>query len=420
MIGANKSKVRRRSSIVALPVVNDPKPIPYPSANDAVETAETRSGHHIMCTMPNLMLLATTLLFTAAAVHSLNENTLIVHVPFTSGSIRHSKTKSSGFKALPEKCRGVTQPKFIAIRGERHSATNLFRQVTNRNGKFQQSCTHHNDLEKCDEYLGWKHGYLDPAKDIMDEDVILAVMVRDVFSWLVSMFYDPYNMIMLENTDQFGSFLKSSYNATCEHDIDYIKDSCTFPMEQANNLLELRTNKYRNWIDFLASPVNETRSHRWSIIHQEELVGLKNQERTTQTFFDDHCIPSRLKFKVVGKFVTKSLQPNNIAQRDILAQFTIGELQFVLDNIDVEYEKQTLGYDYYYVTDHIEQRSKGDNLYLGPPTLSDKALLQRLQNIQDNVEGRIPGRDISIIDENKKLYKARQHIIAKRMNHNSS
>jgi hypothetical protein len=384
---------------------------------DAVETAETSwSRHHIICTLPNLVLLATTL-FAAAAIYS---NTPIALVSLTLGSIRRSNTRSSGFKALPEKCQGVTQPKFIAIRGERHSATNLFRQVTNRNGKFQQSCIHHNDLEKCDEYLGWKHGYLDPRKDIVDENVILAVMVRDVFSWLVSMFYDPYNMVMLENTDQFGSFLKSSYNAICEQDIDYIKDSCTFPMEEASNLLELRTNKYRNWIDFLASPVNETSGHRWSIIRQEDLVGLKNQERTARTFFDDHCIPSRFKFKVVGKFVTNSLQPNNIAQHDILARFTIEELQFVLENIDLEYEKETLGYDYDYVTDHIKQRSKGVNSYLGPPTLSDKALLQRLQLIQDNVEGRIPGRDISIIDANKKLYADRQHTVAEKMKHITS
>ena len=165
---------------------------------------------------------------------------------------------------LPERCDGVVEPKFIAIRGERHSATNLFRQVTNKNGKFQQPCIHHNDLERCDEYLGWKHGYLDPKRDIMDVNVVTAVLVRDVFSWLVSMFYEPYNMIMHENTDNFGTFLKSTYDALCEHNIDYIKDSCTFPMEQAINLMELRTKKYRSWIEFLGSPVNETKSYRQS------------------------------------------------------------------------------------------------------------------------------------------------------------
>ena len=309
------------------------------------------------------------------------------------------KKTTSNLYSMPNKCEGALMPKFIAIRGERHSATNLFRQITNRNGKFQQSCIHHNDLQRCDEYLGWKHGYLDSKQDVMEEDVVTAVMVRDAFSWLVSMFYEPYNMIMKENTDNFGIFLKSQYNAACEHNIAYIKDSCLFPMEQADNLLKLRTKKYKNWIDFLSSPVNETKSYQWSIIRQEDLVGLQNQEQTTKAFFRHHCIQRRSsKFKVVGKFVTNSLQPNNVAQQDILSRFTIEELRYVLDNLDLEYEKETLGYDYKYVIEHIDERSRGEasHQYQGPPKLSNKALPQRLERIQDNIQGRIPGRDISV------------------------
>ena len=317
---------------------------------------------------------------------------------------------------MPNKCAGVPLPKFIAIRGERHSATNLFRQITNRNGKFQQSCTRHNDLRRCDQYLGWKHGYLDSKLDVIEEDVITAVMVRDAFSWIVSMFYEPYNMIMNENTDNFGIFLKSPYNATCEHNIAYIKDNCLYPMEQADNLLEMRTKKYKNWIDFLSSPVNETKSYQWSIIRQEDLVGLHNQEQTTKTFFQHHCIQSRSsKFKIVGKFVTKSLQSNNVAHRDILNWFTIEELRYVLDNLDLKYEKDTLGYDYGYVVEHINKRTQGDvsHQYQGPPKLNDETLPKRMKHIEDNIHGRIPGRDISI-EEYEQIHHSKMKTIGKK------
>jgi hypothetical protein len=383
MLESTKTKVRRRASIVLL----TPEPVNAVVSDVNIICDQDQHLRVTGLSLPSLILVSALVVVTFCFVFPINKSSSITSIPqhIILGSAHQPVTQTTQTtKTFSKKCEGLLQPKFIAIRGERHSATNLFRLVTNKNGVFQQSCMRHNDLERCDTYLGWKHGYLDPSRDIMDENVITAVMVRDAFSWIVSMFYEPYNMILSEKSVDFGTFLTSNYNAACEVNIDYIKD-CSLPMEQARNLLVLRTEKYHNWISFLSNTVNKTKSNQWSIVRQEDLVGLLNQEQTTRAFFNDHCIPSRSsKFRVVGKFVSNSLQPNNVPQKDILHRFTIDEIQFVLDNLDLEYERDVLGYDYQYVLDHIDQRSKGEALYDGPPVLSDRALSHRLKNIKDN------------------------------------
>ncbi len=93
-------------------------------------------------------------------------------------------------------CANLPPVKLVAIRGERHSATNLFRDVTNKNGRFQQSCQRSNsNIKICGEILGWKHGFLESGRDVVSDDIVVAVLVRDAFSWIVSMFNEPYNMV---------------------------------------------------------------------------------------------------------------------------------------------------------------------------------------------------------------------------------
>ncbi|KAL3787802.1 hypothetical protein HJC23_003551 [Cyclotella cryptica] len=393
-----KSKIRRRSSMLTSTF----SPFPQQSLFDDDTNVELKQDG-VLWAFP-IFVLALGVLFTSAALYRFS------HVAPIASALRNSDLDSKD-DTIPASmgAKDVSQAKFIAIRGERHSATNLFRQITNKNGKFQQPCIHHNDLERCDAYLGWKHGFLDPKRDVMDDDVIMAVMVRDVFSWLVSMFYEPYNMIMNEGTDNFGTFLRSNYDAICE--LSGYVANCSFPMEQADNLVNLRTKKYRNWIDFLTPSRNETRKYRWSVIRQEDLVGLLNQKQTSQAFFREHFIRNRSsKFKVIGKIVTNSMQSNQVAGVEILRHYTVEELKFVLNNLDLDFERETLGYDYQYVNDHIDQRVKGATSYTGPPALSRKMLQKRLQHIKDNLEGRIPGRDISMEDATKRLYAMRQKI----------
>jgi hypothetical protein len=397
-----KSKIRRRSSIQGsiLTSTCSPDQQQYPWDD---ETNEELKQDGVLSTFSNLIL-ALGFLFTSAVVYSFSDVSSFASVlrSYNLDSSHDAISTSTGAKDRPE-------AKFIAIRGERHSATNLFRQITNKNGKFQQPCIHHNDLERCDVYLGWKHGFLDPKRDVMDDGVIMAVMVRDAFSWLVSMFYEPYNMIMNEGTDNFGTFLQSKYDATCEP--QGYACNCSFPMEQADNLMKLRTQKYRNWIDFLSPPGNETRKYQWSMIRQEDLVGLLNQEQTSQAFFREHFIRTLFStFRFVGKIVTNSMQSNHLAGEEILRQYTTKELKFVLDNLDLDFERETLGYDYQYVKDHIDQREKGAKSYTGPPVLSQRMLQKRLEHIDDNLTGRIPGRDISMEDAARLIYARRQKI----------
>lgn len=175
-------------------------------------------------------------------------------------SLIYGPSKSDG-----SLCENLPPVKFITIRGERHSTTNLFRRVTDMNGRFKEQCGMFNKyIKRCDEVVGWKHGFLDPKRDVVEENVVVAVLVRDTFSWLVSMFNEPYNMVrskklfsltkfilshstyywiilssqvMEKGTDNFGIFLRSNYTAN-ECEVGDYYDGCSYPVESAENLIQ--------------------------------------------------------------------------------------------------------------------------------------------------------------------------------------
>ncbi|KAL7465069.1 hypothetical protein ACHAXS_007666, partial [Conticribra weissflogii] len=170
---------------------------------------------------------------------------------------------------------------------------------------------------------------------------------------------------------------------------------------------KLRTKKYRNWVHFLSSSSssNSTYSrHRWSIVNSEELAS--DQEGTVKSFFKQHCIDTfKPEFEPVGKIVTNSKQSNHAEREEVLKEYTIDELRFVLDNIDRDFESRVLGYDYTYVEEHILKRSTGVLEYSGPPLLRDNILEKRLKLIQNNLDGKLPGRDIPYENVSKGFFK---------------
>jgi len=125
-----------------------------------------------------------------------------------------------------------------------------------------------------------------------------------------------------------------------------------------------------------------------------------------KSFFKQHCIETlKPDFEPVGKIVTNSKQSNHAEREEVLKEYTIDELQFVLDNIDRDFESRVLGYDYTYVEEHILKRSTGNLEYSGPPVLRDNILQKRLKNIQNNLDGKLPGRDIPYEKVGKGFFK---------------
>jgi hypothetical protein len=130
-----------------------------------------------------------------------------------------------------------TSPRLISIRGERHSGTKLARSLIQKNAiGLLDSTTRKSEGE----YLyGWKHGFFLSDGRVHTSDIIL-ILVRDVFSWAIAMFKEPYNMMFDEGTTDFGTFLKGYYRTqNCEYTWAQIPKSCIFPMEQAENIIQV-------------------------------------------------------------------------------------------------------------------------------------------------------------------------------------
>jgi len=424
----NPSKLRRRGSVTGPCICDDSDH--ETSSDEELIPRESRceSSNHPSDPFLGLLVVASLVFILNSPSIAIWLGSNVLFLRFTSSSENHellnrdaasdvhygkASSLNSNTNETVSSCSNLPPVKLIAIRGERHSATNLFRDATNRNGRFQQSCQRSNSNVKiCGEILGWKHGFLESGRDVVSEDIVVAVLVRDVFSWLVSMFNEPYNMVMNEGTDEFGKFLQAKYVANECESPDYY-NGCTYPFEAADNLIQLRMNKYRNWIDFLSNPTtsNSTESrhiHRWSIVKQEDLA-YPEQEQTILSFFKQHCISTLMpKFKPVHKIVTNSMQSNHAKKEEILRKFTVEELHFVLFNLDRDFESRALGYNYRYVEEHIEQRSNGQLEYSGPPLLKGEVLEKRLKLIEDNLKGELPGRDISYDEAKKKSYEEKQ------------
>ena len=76
-----------------------------------------------------------------------------------------------------------------------------------------------------------------------------------------------------------------------------------------------------------------------------------------------------------------------------LAQYTIEEIQFILSNIDRDFEREVLKYTYDDIDKYIEDRIAGSKPYEGPPKLPDDLSYRRLQLIHSFVDGSIECRE---------------------------
>jgi hypothetical protein len=132
--------------------------------------------------------------------------------------------------------------RIISVRGERHSGTKLIRTLLNKNTPGFEDINHklaHVNMTM-DTLYGWKHGFFqaDFIQQVNPIDIFLIV-TRDPFSWVLSMFINPYNMIFHANASDFRSFLMGSYQSqNCE--APHFLKKCAFPMEEAENIIQVR------------------------------------------------------------------------------------------------------------------------------------------------------------------------------------
>jgi len=138
--------------------------------------------------------------------------------------------------------------------------------------------------------------------------------------------------------------------------------------ETAPNIVQIRTRKYKNWLDrnnpkyfaFDAKPPFCTRLHlRYESIVQD------GQEATIGKMLQSYGIRKEGEFHKIVKGtgplgpIGKVYSAETIKKeaQEILEKYTLQDLQFVLDNLNLELERTLFNYTYDYVVDYMEERA---------------------------------------------------------------
>ncbi len=271
----------------------------------------------------------------------------------------------------------------IIIKGERHSGTNWVRALMEKNVESSIN-VNQTSLD-----IGWKHGFLPPlgwGKPI-EENELLIVVTRDVFTWLPKMHRMSYDPEMNEKgSKRFADFIRTDYTARCHplpKDTKYRKQShyqvpfCNafaktwseklfydpnkVIAERALNVIQIRTQKYKQWLS--EEPSNEMfQGSRETFLKQRIHLSLENltsheRKDVVGDELTSHCVPVYKEFQDIiertkwkGFKGSKEGRPYDSVKEKhkMLRKYSKTDLRYVLSQLDLEFERK-LGYTYDYV-----------------------------------------------------------------------
>ena len=126
----------------------------------------------------------------------------------------------------------------ISIRGERHCGTGWVRVMTNDNCKERHLWTPKLDS---DGIYKWKHGFVPSSFDPRSKDAIVVIF-RSAIPWVPKMQRAPYSQaIQRVSVGSLAHFVSRSFSEYNHH---------------FTNVLDLRTQKYSQYLDFQTSHPN--------------------------------------------------------------------------------------------------------------------------------------------------------------------
>jgi hypothetical protein len=291
------------------------------------------------------------------------------------------KTSKTMVLALPEHC---SAPKTgeIVLKGERHPGTNWITKI------IWQNIQGENTIVKDSKSFGWKHGFLPPVGwgEPLSENEILVIVTRDVFTWLPKMMNETYDPIMNgKRGEGFSSFIRAKYANVCQpRHTNFCKKNYrkrAMPYEKADNLVQIRTQKYKQWLS--DDPANATYSGSKDSFLKNR-IHLRLESLTTDQRIDDNngtgakelqrrligdplwdrCVlmadsfrevTSHTKFRHPGQKENRKINPFQEKEK-MLEMYSKEDLRFVLSQLDLAFEKR-LGYDYSYVYEMLNSTS---------------------------------------------------------------
>lgn len=223
----------------------------------------------------------------------------------------------------------------LLIKGERNTGSNWIRQLITTN--FQNIHFLQDRGENTNNY-GSKHECLkeENIENINNKNIIMVVVIKDVFYWLVSMYRKTYankfDRLIQQTNMSFSDFIRHKYSYKY-----YIGGI----IEQAENLIKLREKKNLNW-------VNANVNKKYIINYdnaKEELINIANKEN----------INLNDKWDDVNKYTKPKVQADNFVKKsydEVMKNYSKDDIQFVLSNLNMEFEK-SYGLNYDYVNNYL-------------------------------------------------------------------
>jgi len=213
--------------------------------------------------------------------------------------------------------------KNIKIFGERNSGTtfcNIFLQKNLKNvevlsGKYNKK-----------DHLGWKHGF--PNKNLFNKkDTLFVFIIRDLYTWLNSMYHKPYHFNCPEDINKF---LYEKLNIS-----DKRKDhpNNTDPRE-SNTIVNLRYSKIQNYLNFFKEVENVI------FINMEDLQ--QNKEKFIYFLSKTYNISIKKKIDVIEKHTKTEKKEISHNYKNIIPDKIKGE------NFELESFVNSLKKSYYF------------------------------------------------------------------------
>jgi hypothetical protein len=163
--------------------------------------------------------------------------------------------------------------KHIKIYGERNSGTNYLTQLI------------HNNIKNINIYssyykggTGWKHGF--PKINLFDElnSTLFIFIIRDLNSWITSMYYNPYCYKRPDNIKKFIEEPLILNDNRLDHDTNIYK-------YEKSNIINLRYSKINSYLDF------------YKKVNNAVFINLENLQKNDETFINFLKNTYNLKFE---------------------------------------------------------------------------------------------------------------------------
>lgn len=209
----------------------------------------------------------------------------------------------------------------VKIFGERNSGTNFLTSLLESNIK---------DINIYSSYYkggtGWKHGY--PRIELFkkQESTLFIIIIRDLNSWLKSMYFNPYSYEKPNNINEFLTKKLKINDIRKDHDVNIYK------YEQLD-IINLRIAKIKSYLNF------------YQKVNNIIFINLEDIQNNTEKFLLFISETYKLKFEKYIPIINHT-KNKNLSKKNRYYNLIIPDIKN--KNIEIEKFVEKLKINYYY------------------------------------------------------------------------